>query len=440
MEIFNNREIALAIWLSIGMVLASSRRSIREAFHGIWKAFFRRPILISLGLMVSYIALVVFGLHETGLWNLGLLKNTVLWSISVATVSLFRIPQIAEDERYFRRVIKDNFKVIAVFEFVVAFYTLPLWAELLIVPLATVLVTMQVYAGGKEEYAPVGKLVSSLLGLFGWGLIVYATYKLVTDFGTFAQLGTLTNFSLPIVLSLLFLPFLFVLALYINYEEAFLRLNFTIKDVTHRRYAKRVALVGFHVRTGLLKRWLSNIGNRVPANKQELKASVAKVKDLAARERHPEIVPPAQGWSPYRAREYLTSEGLIPGDYHQDPLKDTLWFASSTLEIGSTPLPNNIAYYIEGNEFIAQRLKLVANLNNPETASKTCQRFVEIAGLLFHRALHQEMPDDLQESITAETPSSYMIAGKTVEFVREAWPSARGYSLRFTIDRAIPAS
>lgn len=92
MEIFNNREIALAIWLFVGMIIASSRKSIRKAFHGVWKAFFRRPILISLGLMVSYIALVVFGLHETGLWNLGLLKNTVLWSISVAAVSLFRIP------------------------------------------------------------------------------------------------------------------------------------------------------------------------------------------------------------------------------------------------------------------------------------------------------------------------------------------------------------
>ena len=47
---------------------------------------------------------------------------------------MFRIPQIAEDKHYFSNAIKDNFKVFAVVEFIVAFYTFKLWVELLIIP------------------------------------------------------------------------------------------------------------------------------------------------------------------------------------------------------------------------------------------------------------------------------------------------------------------
>ena len=115
MDIFNNREIALAIWLLVAVVFAASPKSVRAAFQGLWQAFCRKKILMPLGMMAVYIALVVFGLHKIGLWDWGQLKNTILWSISVAAISLFRIPQIAEYKRYFRNEIKDNFKLIAIF-------------------------------------------------------------------------------------------------------------------------------------------------------------------------------------------------------------------------------------------------------------------------------------------------------------------------------------
>ena len=51
MDVFNNREIALAIWLSVGIAFVASQPSIRRAIHGVWKAFFRRIILVPLGLI-----------------------------------------------------------------------------------------------------------------------------------------------------------------------------------------------------------------------------------------------------------------------------------------------------------------------------------------------------------------------------------------------------
>lgn len=440
MDIFNSREIAIGIWLFVLIVFLALKKSIREQFQWVWKAFFRRLILVPLGLMAGYIALVVFGLYKVGFWDYGLLKETILWSLSVAVVSLFRVSQITEDQSYFRNGIKDNFKVVAVLEFVVAFYTFSLWTELLIVPVITVLIMMQAVAETKEDYRPVEKLLGGFLSLFGVTLVAYATYRLVADFTTFAQTQTLTEFSLPVLLYLLFLPFLFMLNLYANYDNAFMRLDLAIRDnASLRRYAKRTVVLGFHLRTNLLKRWLSDIQLKTPTSRSEIKTSIRRVKDLAVREKNPAVVSPEQGWSPYLARKFLADEGLVASDYHQDFFDDTLWIADSPhIKIGNAFPTHYIAYYIEGDEHIALRLKLVASFNDPKTVGDAQQCFVEIAAKLFQKVFNQEMPNELQENIMTETPYSQVIEDKNVQFTREPWPSASGYSLRFIIEKTMP--
>ena len=289
---------------------------------------------------------------------------------------MFRI--FPQDENSFRNAIKDNFRATAALEFVVAFYAFSLWVELLIVPVTTVLVAMQAVAEGKKDYNLVEKLLSNLLSLFGLSLLVYAIYKLAADFANFAQPGILTDFSLPLLLSVLFLPFLFIFAIFANYDREFRLLKLRIRDDDLRRYAKHTALLSFHVRTGLLRRWRRNIHLKTPTNRSELKASITQVKELAAREKNPVFVPPEQGWSPYHASKFLANEGLITSDYHQGSFDYGLWFADSEdLKIGDDILPDYISYHIEGDEFIARRLKLKIDLFATDiatTADKTRQR------------------------------------------------------------------
>ena len=155
------------------------------------------------------------------------------------------------------------------------------------------------------------------------------------------------------------------------------------------------------------------------------------MKDLARREKNPATVPPEEGWSPYRAREFLITDGLVPGDYHQDPFDEAEWFASSPyLEIGRAIIPNNVAYYVEGDEHVARRLKLIVQFNDPESADESRERFVGVARQLIRKALDQEMPAELRAAIMAETSTSFAIDGKTAELVRQSWLSGRGHELR----------
>ena len=434
LDIFNNREIAIGVWLFVLIVLASASKSIRkifnESFPRICRLFFSGWILIPLGLAAGYIVLVVLGLQKIGFWNSGLLKNTIFWCLSVPIVSMFRIS--SEDENSFWNAIKDNFKIVFVLEFTIAFYTFPFWAELLIIFAATILITMQAFTEGRKEYKSAENLLNSLIGLFGLILIFYVIYRLVADFGTFTQPGTLTDFSLPILLSLLFLPFLFIFAIFVNYDKNFRLMKRRIKDVTLRRYARHAALFGFHVHTSLLRRWIRNIQFKTPTSPSELKASITQVKKLAAREKNPVIVPLEQGWSPYRTRKFLADEGLVTSDYYQTGFDDVLWLADSQdIKVSDDILPDYISYCIEGDEHIARRLKLA-------TVDKTRQRFLEIATQLFQKALNQEMPDEFRKKIMAEIPHNQMVEDKSVQFIREQWPLESVYSLRFIIEKTAP--
>jgi hypothetical protein len=225
MDVFNNREIATAIWAIVIVTLVARNPKVRESFRGVFKAFCQRLILIPLGMMAVYISLLVYGLHAAGLWDMGQLKNTIIWSVSVAAVSLFRIGHIAEDQSYSKKAIKDNLQIVVVIEFFIGFYTFDPWAELLIVPFSAMIAGMLVVAQSDPKYQTAEKLLNGLLTIFGGALIAYAFYNLVTDFSSFAKMETLADFTLPPVLALLFLPFVYIMSLYVNDENAFLKLN-----------------------------------------------------------------------------------------------------------------------------------------------------------------------------------------------------------------------
>lgn len=267
MNIFNNREIALAICLLIAIIFIGSKQVVRASFHGALKAFLNRPIVIPFVLMSGYISLVVIGLQRLGFWDIGQLKNTIFWGLSYAATSMFRISKIENKEHYFRNSVKDQLKIIAAFEFIVTFYTYSLLTELIVIPLVISVVALQAIAEGKKEHATAERFLSGVLTLFGVCLVINAIYHLVNEFDGFTKLGTLQDFGIPIVLSILLVPFLFVLVIYTSYEIAFIRIGNSIKEPSLSSYAKRKAVLEFNIHINLLKRWLRNIANKTPTDK-----------------------------------------------------------------------------------------------------------------------------------------------------------------------------
>ncbi|MBE0689618.1 MAG: hypothetical protein IH587_05790, partial [Anaerolineae bacterium] len=172
----NNREIATLLWVAAAFIGAVLHRTTREGLLDVTKIFFSRQIMTVVGLLLTYVIAQVWILRLAGIWDCGQLKNTVIWSIAVAFVALFRIPNISDNAHFFRDWIKDNLKLIVLLEFFVSFYTFSLMIELIIIPVVTFAVAAVAVGERDPKLKPATDLFQGLLGAFGMFLIGFGIY------------------------------------------------------------------------------------------------------------------------------------------------------------------------------------------------------------------------------------------------------------------------
>jgi multisubunit Na+/H+ antiporter MnhB subunit len=255
-QLFNNREIAVLVWAIIFLSWAFTKEEVRKSVRQVLLAFCHRAILTIFGLMTGYVYLMVDFLSDAGLWDLDQFKNTIKWFIFVASIELFKANTIHEEKGYFRKSIKGHFKLLALLEFVIAFQTFNLITEFIVVPLSTLAVLLLAFSESKEEYKSVENLMSWVLFIIGFFMIWFSLYFIFSNFGEFAETKTFMNFFTPIMLSVLLLPFIFVLSVYMLYERILVRVNIYTEDRFYRFYAKLKGLKHFKRNHKDLNDWL----------------------------------------------------------------------------------------------------------------------------------------------------------------------------------------
>lgn len=384
--------------------------------------------------MFSYIGLIVSFLWKVGLWDLGQLKNTIYWTLSVGALSLFRISKISEDDGYFRNVIRENFRVVMIIEFVAVFYAFSFLVEIVLLPVVAFFSLMLAVSQNKEEHHIVAKFLTNIMFALGLLVLGVAIFKIISEPTDFFNFQTLRDIYTPPLLSVLLLPYVFSMVVYVGYENAFIRMGIKIKDAELTAYAKRRSVLSFGADVTSLKRWSHSLFTKQIENKNDLDVSIAEIRKLRSREAAPEEVPYEEGWSPYRAKNFLADVGLPTGFYHKimDGLEE--WSASSSyLDIGTSVFPNRVSYYVDGNEYVATSLKLVLDVNNPEDADSAFEKLNELVGTLFEKAFKGLLPEDIEEFVLEGPESEVMFQTKIVKMTREDWGSANGYTVKVII-------
>ncbi|WP_253343514.1 hypothetical protein [Sphingobium sp. OAS761] len=431
---FNTREVATGIWLAAFLGWCLFQPGVRSSLGQVIKAACHPVLLGPVALLAVYIALVTWALAQAGLWETSLLKTTILWSVTSAIALLGRTITAKEKPGFFRELLTDNLKITAAVEFVAVFYTFHLLAELVLIPLITLLSLTAAFAEGKPENRQVHSLLNGILSVFGFGLLGYSIHSIYTAPDTFATWQTFEEFYLPPLLSIGLIPFLFVMKAYASYEQEFVRIGFAIKDERLRRTAKRRAVMSFGLDLGGLRRWITHIQQHPVSSKADLIQTIGLIKMLQRREQKPPTVSADQGWSPYLAKDFLSAAGLATGDYH--PLCDE-WFASSPyLELGEGLWKDNIAYYAEGTEHAATVLKLILHVNDMDTAPTSEARFLEVIQTLYQHAFEAPMAEPLLRQLRNEGNFTRVIGGKRLTLSRDdnEGGSRRGYRRKFTIE------
>lgn len=255
-DFFNTREKAVIIWLLIFLVWVLSQKNIRSSLCSVIKALFQRKILVLIMAMLFYTSLTVFILSKIGIWEVSLIKDTIIWVFGSAFVLLMNLNKATQDEHHFKKIFFDNLKLILIIEFIINLYAFSLWIELILVPVLFVIIAMSAFVEMKKEYMSVKKVIDFILSAFIILLIVFALVKILGDYQAFASPENLRVFTLPPLLTFSYIPFLYLFALVIAYENLFVRFDiFLKKDQKLAKLAKQKVFALCHVNLGKLNRF-----------------------------------------------------------------------------------------------------------------------------------------------------------------------------------------
>lgn len=230
-QIFNNRELAIIVWVTLLFIWTFATQ---PTFYKNIVAFLQSVVglLKYLSPMFVYVFLCVFILYKLHFWDISLLKVTAIWFFGWAIVMFVNATKIGRENGYLKKVILELVGVTAVISFVSNFYSFSLWFELLLIPFVVLLSGMSALASFDKKHEVVGKFTNSIL--VGVGLIVLCVslYKTVVNFNSFATVGTLQEFMIPILLSFMYVPYAYGLSIYSRWEQKKIRDSFTKKSTS----------------------------------------------------------------------------------------------------------------------------------------------------------------------------------------------------------------
>lgn len=132
-EIFSTRELALIIWTVIIVIFILIKVKIGDSFTRLIRAFFASKLSIAYLIMILYSIGILSLLKYFGLWDFTLIKDSILWFITFAIVTFFKIDK-AYNNNFFLEILNETFKLTLFLEFVSNLYTFNFWIEFLIFP------------------------------------------------------------------------------------------------------------------------------------------------------------------------------------------------------------------------------------------------------------------------------------------------------------------
>lgn len=276
-QYFDNRERAILIWVGIALIWAISKLEIRKALVALLKVLTSKAIIISLSLMATYIGGMIYLFLRIDFWDLSLLSETIFWFVGVAFVMFINNDQ-AKDSNYYHKVVWDNIKLTVFIEFITNIYVLNIWIELLLVPFMVMLGLTLGYSSAIPKYKQVYSFLNSITAIVGIVLLFFIAYNLIVNFKGFASIENLREFLLPLIFTILYLPFIYFLALFATYELIFLRIGYLINDPPLARYTKMKTIISFHLNLRTLNLWLTKFVTYRFKNKEEIIAAIKAIR------------------------------------------------------------------------------------------------------------------------------------------------------------------
>jgi hypothetical protein len=256
---FSNREIATGIIIAAALILMlvfpKTRRALFSGIVDVPNSLFKWKLLLLLALYFLYAIGLVALAESQGWWDVTLLSVTILAIIVTGFPLFMNANNYTTGSELTRKVV---FEVAGVTALMITYLNLgefPIWGEVILQLTLIPIVIFIAMAPRTPEGKRAARFFEILLGILAIGLIISTTVTLFTEAKSFDWLHEFKTFALSIWLPVALIPFLYVLALFMQIEMALVRMKMHC-DRNHPPLRVRLALVvGFHWRLIYAKRF-----------------------------------------------------------------------------------------------------------------------------------------------------------------------------------------
>ena len=406
LQIFSTREVATFIWACILILCTLLSKNIRHSLGKLLKTFFDKHIIKNVVLYGLYICIIILLLKKINYWDCDLLKDTCFWYLFSSFGLLFGVIGKAKEYVYFKRVVINNVKAVIVLEYLVNFYTFPFLIEFILIPILTIIALSQVFLEHDiKEDINKKKLLSYLnhfLSFIGIIVIIYTAYKTIIDSETFFSSTNLRIFLLPIFLSLLSLPFLYCITLYVNYESLFVVIKHSHEKKGYKtvRRLKLATLIYANIDiVRIFRVWKRQSQYKNTSNEYDF------IKNISRRHRY--VIGHTAKLKIFNNVKQIIDLLSMIGigqltEWQRSNSEDDLYISMTNYyQFGNkdiTYINNTLAYYLTGKETYLEKLELVLDVGHLQDKGDALMRFIDIANQTFNVILIP-FPDDFALSI-----------------------------------------
>lgn len=239
----NNREIAILFWSLVLVLLALVKGHLGSALVGAAKAFAQPKVVLPILVLSAYVVAVVWCLWRCGLWEFALLKTTLRWYLLTVVVLMSKSLRAVDHPDFFKKIVFENFRLAVVLEFLSDKFVFDLPYEMIFIPVISAAVILLFVAKRNTEDSILVKPLSTVVEGTGLALLAFILSAAWTHFAELRTIESLKEILLPPVLTLSFLPALYVFALWVHCETKFVMIDcWASGDKRAKRWAKQEIL------------------------------------------------------------------------------------------------------------------------------------------------------------------------------------------------------
>lgn len=238
---FTTREWASISLIALFVLYSAKSRGIRDSMVKVLKLFLHWKILLPIICAQIYLSIFAFLLYKNGLWNTTILRETILFLFYTSIALMFKYNSQNARIASLKGIVEDTIKATLIIEFYLNIHTFSYGVELISQFLLAFLFLMGTC--NKQDSKELEKLYSCTQTLF-YGLSVflltYSIYMSIDEWKDNFTSQNVTSLLFPILVTIAYWPYLYILSVIKAYEEWFVRVYFASdKNKDLYRYRKK---------------------------------------------------------------------------------------------------------------------------------------------------------------------------------------------------------